>query len=153
MSNQIEYKIATQADLQTMIDIRLEMLKIVNNLPDDYEFADEFVTCSRWYFEKGDQTTVLAFDGERAIGCASMSYIEVMPTFDHPTGRRAHLMNVYTNQNYRRQGIGKIMVEMLIEDAKKKGATEIGLDATTLGRPLYEALGFCDSESYMAIKL
>ena len=111
------------------------------------------VTESRKYFENGDQTTVLAFDGEEVIGCASMSYIWIMPTFSHPTGKRGHLMNVYTRKDYRGKGIAKNMVQMLIDEAKEKGYTEISLDATEMGRPLYEALGFTGSASAMTMNL
>lgn len=34
------------------------------------------------------------------------------------------------------------MVELLIAEAKEKGVTEISLDATEMGRTLYEAIGF-----------
>lgn len=93
----------------------------------------EFVAKSREYFENGNQTTILAIDKE-VIGCATMCYIELMPTFSHPTGKRAHLMNVYTNSRYRRRGIALHMLEMLMEDAKEKGVTEISLDAAEEGR-------------------
>lgn len=53
-------------------------------------------------------------DGDAAIGCATMSFVRIVPTFEHPTGKRAHLMNVYTRQEYRRQGIARKMVESLI---------------------------------------
>lgn len=79
--------------------------------------------------------------------------IRIMPTFDHPTGNRAHLMNVYTNIQYRRQGIARHMVDMLIEEAKEKGVTEISLDATVSGRALYRKCGFMDSEECMVLKL
>ena len=42
------------------------------------------------------------------------------------------------------------MVEILIEEAKENGVTEISLDATKMGRPLYEALGFQASDSCMS---
>ncbi len=138
----MEYKIATKEDIELMMSSRLEMLKVVNDLPADYQYTDELIKESRDYFENGDQTTVLATDNGEVIGCASMSYMRIMPTFSHPTGRRAHLMNVYTRNEYRRQGIARRMCEMLIEDAWNRGATEISLDATTMGRPLYESLGF-----------
>jgi ribosomal protein S18 acetylase RimI-like enzyme len=134
-----------------MMSSRLEMLHVVNDLSGDYEFSDELIDYSRDYFLNGDQTTVLALDGQTVIGCASMSYMTIMPTFSHPTGRRAHLMNVYTNSNYRRQGIARRMVTMLIDDAWGKGATEISLDATESGRPLYESLGFKDSKECMVL--
>lgn len=147
----IEYRIATGDDIELLMSSRLEMLKVVNDLPEDYCFSKEIVDESRKYFASGDQTTVLALDGTEVIGCASNSYIRIMPTFSHPTGRRAHLMNVYTRAAYRRQGIARRMVEMLIEDAWNKGATEISLDATESGRPLYESLGFKDSTECMVL--
>ena len=147
----IEIKIATKDDIDCLMSTRLEMLKVVNDLPEDYEFSDEIINESRDYFLNGDQLTVLAVDGDRAIGCASMSFFRIMPTFSHPTGKRAHLMNVYIRSEYRRQGIARKMVELLIEKTWEKGATEISLDATALGRPLYKSLGFIDSSECMVL--
>lgn len=87
------------------------------------------------------------------MACASMSYIEIMPTFSHSSGKRAHLMNVYTEEHYRRRGIAKHLVNMLIGDARAHGATEISLDATESGRPLYESMGFKASEECMVIDI
>ena len=41
-------------------------------------------------------------------------------------------MNVYTAPDYRGQGIAMRMVEMLIEEARRRGITEISLDATAV---------------------
>ncbi len=147
----IEYRIATQEDIELLMSSRLEMLRIVNDLPDSYEYTDEIISESRDYFLNGDQTTVLALDGGNVIGCASMSYMRIMPTFSHPTGKRAHLMNVYTRNEYRRQGIARKMVLILIDETWKRGATEISLDATVMGRPLYESLGFVNSTECMVL--
>lgn len=151
--NEIVVRKAEKSDIELMMKVRLEMLRVVNNLSDEYVYDQVLVTQSRKYFEDGDQTTVLAFDGEEVIGCASMSYIWIMPTFSHPSGKRAHLMNVYTRCEYRGHGIAKKMVQMLIDEARDKGATEISLDATEMGRPLYEALGFSSSSSAMTMNL
>ena len=138
----MEYRIATAKDIDLLMSSRLEMLKVVNDLPQDYQYDDLIVNESRDYFLNGDHITVLVIDNGEAIGCASMSFMRIMPTFSHPTGKRAHLMNVYTRSEYRRQGIARKMVEILIDETWKRGATEISLDATTMGRPLYESLGF-----------
>ena len=147
----IEYRIATKEDMELLMDSRLEMLHVVNHISEDESFSDELVAYSREYFENGDQTTVLALDGERVIGCATICYIRMMPTFSHPSGKRAHLMNVYTAEAYRRQGIADRMVTMLIENAWDRGVTEISLDATEMGRPLYEKLGFTGSTECMVL--
>jgi len=147
----MEIRIATKNDIELLMSSRLEMLKVVNDLPQDYEYTDEFVNESRDYFLNGDHTTVLAIDNGEVVGCASMSYMRIMPTFSHPTGRRAHLMNVYTRDEYRRRGIARQMCGILIEEAWNRGATEISLDATTMGRPLYESLGFTASSEGMVL--
>lgn len=149
----MEYRVTDANDIDMLMDVRLSMLRIVNDLPADYIFDDELVVSSRRYFLEGDQTTVVAVDDGRCVACASMSYIEIMPTFSHPSGKRAHLMNVYTEESYRRRGIARQLVNMLIEDACAHGATEISLDATESGRPLYESMGFKASEECMVIDI
>lgn len=149
----MEYRIAKKEDTDMLMAIRLEMLREVNALPDDHAFSQEFMANSRQYFEAGNQTTVIALEKGKAAACASLSYIKVMPTFSHPGGNRAHLMNVYTNVCYRGQGVAGKLIRLLIAEAKEKGVTEISLDATDLGRPLYEKLGFCASDECMVMNL
>lgn len=147
-----EIRKATAADIDLMMELRLEMLKVVNDLEQDFEFDRDFIQTSRSYFLEGNQTTVIAFEDEPA-GCATLCYIDLMPTFSHPTGKRAHLMNVYTREKFRRRGIGEQMVKSLIDEAKANGVTEISLDATDEGRLLYEKLGFKDNGEGMTLIL
>ena len=48
----MEYRFATASDIDALIKIRLEMLRIVNDLEDDYVFGEDFVQASRDYFLK-----------------------------------------------------------------------------------------------------
>ncbi len=92
----MQIKKTSAENIEELMEIRLEMLREVNGLAPDAAFDSDLVAHSREYFLHGEQTTVFAMDGEKIAGCASISYITVMQTFDHPTGRRAHLMNIYT---------------------------------------------------------
>jgi ribosomal protein S18 acetylase RimI-like enzyme len=143
---------ATDDDLDVVMSIRIEMLKVVNRLSEDTSFDKELIDNTRDYYRSSNHTTVLAIDHE-VIGCATICYIKVLPTRDHPSGNRAHIMNVYTRSNYRRQGIALKMMKMLIEEARQKGVSEISLDATEAGRPLYESCGFVKSEEGMVLNL
>ena len=148
MKSEISVKIAQKSDLSEVLAIRMEMLSVVNA---GKSFDAAFVERSRDYFTNGAQTTVLAFDGENAVGCATICYVQVMPTYSHPTGNRAHIMNVYVREEYRRRGIAREMMEMLLDEAKSRGVSQITLDATESGRPLYQALGFESSEEFMEL--
>ena len=153
LRNAIQYRFVSPSELDLAMQIRVEMLREVNGLPKDYTFSETLLENSREYFEHGNQVTVVAENEEKVIGCASLSYIKMMPTFSHPSGNRAHLMNVYTNASSRGRGIAKTMVKMLIQEARKHGATEISLDATEAGRYVYRALGFHDSNECMVLEL
>ncbi|MDE6733220.1 MAG: GNAT family N-acetyltransferase [Oscillospiraceae bacterium] len=148
----ITYRKVDNELLETALKMRREMLAIIYG-KDECEFEGGFTRLSAEYFTNGDQTTVLAFDGEHCVGCATICYITLMPTFDHPTGKRAHIMNVYTNADYRRQGIARQMMNMLLDEAKERGATYVSLDATENGRPLYKALGFGENKENMGLDL
>lgn len=148
----MEYRMASDRDIDLLVRSRMETLRAVNGLEEDYRFSERFEEASRKYFLEGDQSTVLAMEEDQVVGCATMCFLELMPTFSHPAGKRAHLMNVYTDPSRRREGIAARMVSMLIEEAWNRGATEISLDATESGRPLYRKLGFRDSDECMVLE-
>ena len=54
---------------------------------------------------------------------------------------------VLTHPEYRRRGFAKQLVMRAIEYAKELGVPSIKLDATELGRPLYESLGFREEQT------
>ena len=144
---------ATEKDIDNLMAIRLEMLREVNGLSDSYEYEESFVENCRKNFLEGNQTDILCFENKTPVACATLCYISMMPTFSHPTGKRAHLMNVYVKKEFRKKGIAKQMLGLLIEEAKSLGVTEISLDATDAGKPLYEAMGFGCNSSAMTLNL
>lgn len=76
---------------------------------------------------------------------------QVMPTYHNPSGKKAYIMNMYTVPEYRRRGIAIKTLDMLIKDTKNKGITSISLEATDMGRPLYEKYGFIKMNDEMEL--
>ena len=54
----------------------------------------------------------------------------------------AWIAMVLVEQSARHQGIGTALVEHAVHAARRRGARSVRLDATALGRPIYEKLGF-----------
>ena len=93
----------------------------------------------------------LVFDGDDFVGAGGISFFKIMPTFHNPTGQKAYIMNMYTKPEYRRKGIAYKTLDLLIAEAKRKDITSISLEATDMGRPLYEKYGFVKMNDEMEL--
>ncbi len=85
------------------------------------------------------------------IGAEGVSFYSVMPTYHNPSGKTAYIMNMYTAPDYRRQGIAYKTLDMLVKMSKERGIDQVSLEATEMGRPLYEKYGFVKMESEMEL--
>ena len=79
------------------------------------------------------------------------SFYQVMPTYHNPTGKKAYIIYIYTSPEYRKQGIAINTLDLLVKDAKEQGVLQIALEASDMGRPLYERYGFVKLEDEMEL--
>lgn len=139
------YKRATLEDIDILTTTRIQVLRAANRLSEDTDMS-EVEKQSYNYYQKalsdGTHIAYLVFDKDRFVGAGGVSFFQVMPTYHNPSGNKAYIMNMYTNPEYRRRGIAYKMLDMLIRDTKSRGITAISLEATDMGRPLYEKYGF-----------
>lgn len=142
---ELNYKKATIDDLEMLVETRISVLRAANKLSDQVDMA-EVKKQSYEYYQKAlsDNTHIayLVFDGEIWIGAGGVSFFRVMPTYHNPTGKKAYIMNMYTKPEYRRKGIAYKTLDLLVAESKRNGISEILLEATDMGKPLYEKYGF-----------
>ena len=148
------YKRATLEDINTLVETRIEVLRAANKLCADTDMG-EVERQSYLYYQKalsdGSHIAYLVFDESGCIGTGGVSFFQVMPTYHNPSGKKAYIMNMYTNHKYRRKGIAYKTLDMLIKEIKSKGISSISLEATDMGRPLYEKYGFVKMNSEMEL--
>lgn len=150
----LEYRKATLKDLDMLTKTRIEVLRAANQLSDDIDMSEVKYESKKYYqtsLKDGSHTAYLVFCGGKFVGAGGVSYYNVMPTYHNHTGRKAYIMNMYTKPEYRRKGIALKTLELLVKDARGKGITNISLEATDMGRPLYEKFGFVAMESEMKL--
>ena len=138
---------------EAAVAIRQRCLREVCGLGAEHVFAEAFLEETRRFLSQGDQTTLLAMDGSMPVACATLCSVRCLPTPGHPTGKRAHLMNVYTDPAYRRRGLARQLLMRLHAEAEARGVTEISLDATADGRRVYETLGYEASDEAMTLDI
>lgn len=150
----VVYKRATIEDINILVETRMEVLRAANKLSEDADMSEvEKQTCD--YYQRalcdGSHIAYLVFDEGHFAGAGGVSFFQVMPTYHNPSGNKAYIMNMYTRPEYRRQGIAYKTLDLLITDAKSKGITAISLEATDMGRPLYEKYGFVKMNDEMEL--
>lgn len=154
MKENYEYKKATIEDINELVRTRIIVLRAVNKLSDDVDMSVVEKESYEYYkraLETGEHITYLVYDNGTFIGAGGVSFYQVMPTYHNPTGKKAYIMNMYTAPEYRRQGIAIHTLDLLVKDVKEQGVLQIALEATYMGRPLYERYGFAKMEDEMEL--
>ena len=61
------------------------------------------------------------------------------------------LMNIYVRPDYRKNGIAKVIVRHLVNEARNRHCGKIYLETTDAGRSLYAAVGFDEMKDMMKL--
>lgn len=150
----LNYKKATLNDIEILTETRIEVLRAANRLSDDVDMTEVKKQSFMYYKEaltNGTHTAYLVFDDDHFAGAGGISYFQVMPTYHNPKGQKAYIMNMYTKPEYRRKGIALKTLDLLVMDARTRGILSISLEATEMGRPLYEKYGFVTMKDEMEL--
>lgn len=75
-------------------------------------------------------------------GIGSVHLREMPGNFKNPSGKWGYIMNMYTVPGFRRRGICKNILNLLVEEGKQFGITAFELHATEEGVLVYSQNGF-----------
>ena len=97
-----------------------------------------------WLFEDVTSGGVVAGGG--------IILIEYHPSPRDPRPRRPWVVNVYTEPPWRRHGLARRLMDVMIEWSRQQGYPNLFLHSSDEGRPLYESLAFAPTNE-MRLKL
>jgi GNAT superfamily N-acetyltransferase len=115
----------------------------------DADVLSAMVNATADYLKKaipeGSFRSWLACDNDRVVAGGAV-VISPWPAHAYDLEcRRATILNVYTEPEYRRRGIARQIMDAMIAWCKQEGFARVTLHASNQGRHLYESLGFEDS--------
>ena len=154
MLEKFEYKRTMPEDIEELVKTRIIVLRAANKLSDDVDMSlveQETYAYYKRALETGEHIAYLVYDNGTFIGAGGVSFYQVMPTYHNPSGKKAYIMNMYTAPEYRRRGIAFHTLDLLVKAAKEQGVSQIALEATDMGQPLYEKYGFVKMEDEMEL--
>ena len=107
----------------------------------------------RHFLKRGDYIGWLAIPQQHPEIIAGGAGVQLRNVLPHPLsrsdkwngiaeGRHAIILNVFTEPDWRHQGIAVLLLERIIEWARAEHLDRLVLHASEAGRPLYESLGF-----------
>jgi GNAT superfamily N-acetyltransferase len=144
---EIIYRKATADDLGALARLRWAMqVDRVPEHPSDQGAWNTYLAAYRDAFadqiSHGGFEAWLAEDGSTAVSCVVLLWWRTPPVFDQLVRRRGMVSSVYTLPQYRRRGISRQLMLLLIARAKELQIRRLVLWASEMGRPMYEGLGF-----------
>ena len=146
---------ATPADATIIARHRARMFEEMGELPS--ERYEALHSAAETYLEdaigRGEYVGWLAAPADdlaRIVAGAGVQRRRVLP---HPVtqadgrvriaeGRHAIVLNVYTDPDWRRRGLGELLMREVMAWARAERLDRLVLHASDAGRPLYERLGF-----------
>jgi len=140
----IAYRKASFNDIEALSAMRVSML--CEEGYTDPDFQETLFRNTSDYLRRGlsDSSIGLwaAAVGDKIIAMCCVSYFHLPPNELCLSGKSAHLGNMYTLPEYRRQGIAAKLLELAAAEAKSNQCERLLLVPTEKGAPLYEKFGF-----------
>jgi GNAT superfamily N-acetyltransferase len=144
---EITYRKVAADDLEALARLRWAMqVERQKDHPSDPKTWETYLAAYRDAFadqiSHGGFDAWLAEENGQAISCVILLWWRTPPVFDQLVRRRGMVSSVYTLPEYRRRGISRRLMLLLIARAKELQIRRLVLWASEMGRPLYEGLGF-----------
>lgn len=142
--NDILIRPAATADIPEIVRQRCRMYEDMHHT--DARALEAMAAMSREYLKtamaNGFFQAWLACQKDRTVAGGA---VIITPWLAHPYDlecRRATILNVYTDPEYRRRGIARTLMQTMIAWCRQQGLARVTLHASEDGRRLYESLGF-----------
>ena len=148
----ITYRKLSSVELDRFIEMRIKQLReegAKENIDLTPALRDYYIR----HMADGTFISWLAFDNERIIGTSGMSVVEKPPYFGCPTGKLGLLSGMFTDKEYRRQGIARELLSRVVDEARKAGCGSVQITASDMGVLLYTDFGFVKNDNFMQYKL
>ncbi|MFV0394002.1 MAG: GNAT family N-acetyltransferase [Coprobacillaceae bacterium] len=144
----IQYRLAKIEEIDFLVELRLKEMAMFTDIP----FPKEHIEDIRSFYElkMKDNTcfTVLGYDKDILVTTGMIYFYHSLASNANPSGKTGYISNIWTHDQYRRQGIASEVMDQLLELAKGKCGM-VCLNASEEGRGLYEKKSFVQNERAM----
>jgi len=145
---ELVYRKLTGDDLETFIQMRIRQLR-EEGASDYHDLAPALRDYYTRHMADGTFVSWLCLDGKRIVGTSGMSFVEKPPYYGCPSGRIGLLSSMFTVPEFRRRGIARKLLSLVVEEAKAYGCGTVQITASDMGALLYSDFGFVKNGNFM----
>lgn len=147
----VRVEVVGTADLADLARMRVHWSTGQPNEPDP-EFAGQFANW--WAGESGERVGWIArAPGGRAVGMANAAIFTRMPRPGCPAVRWAYVANVWVAPDHRRRGVGRALMDVLLDWARTENMQRVVLNPSEISLPLYRSVGFRPADDLLLLEL
>lgn len=148
----VEYRKAQISDIEDLLRIRIDFLidvKKINSKEEEEKTYKSNKAFLEDYLINGDFVQWIALCENKIVATSSVTFYTLPPTSARPNGKVGYIGNMFTYSEYRNRGIATKLFDLAVKEAKENGCGIVLLDATEMGRPMYEKYGFKKADDAM----
>lgn len=140
-------RVATAADLDALVALRLASTRELGTTEPEVGFADRF---RAWFERERQQRTfwIAEHDGG-AVGTTNLLRFTRMPRPATDTGGWGYLGNMFVLPEHRDRGIGGALLAAVVAHADELGLDRIVLNPTERSVPFYRWAGFDEARTLL----
>lgn len=144
----VEYRKLVDEDLNLFIEMRISQLQ-EEGAKAIFDLKPYLLDYYTRHLDDNTFVSWLAVDNNKIIGTSGMSFVEKPPYYSCPSGKIGLLSSMYVIKEYRRKGIGKFLLDKIVNEAKDFGCDSVQITASDMGVLLYTDYGFKKNANFM----
>ena len=152
----MELRRVSADDAAVLTELRIKMRRERESVPapedmHSFEKANfDFFTSA---LADGSYIGFIALEEGKVAGTGGICLHNHPPSYGVPNGKSACLLNMYTLPEFRKKGVAGKILAALIDSAREAGCCKVFLNASDMGKPLYQKFGFSDVANEMVLDL
>ena len=148
----ISYRRLLPEDIPVLVQMRQSQLieEGFQNPPDIFEALQEYYKA---HLADGSFVSWVAVANGEIVATSGLSFLAYVPAFNNPSGLAGMVSSMYTVKAYRRLGIAKTLLGLVVDEARERSCGFVSVSASEMGKYLYRSFGFVENKSDMRFLL
>ena len=142
---------AEQCDV--FCQLRLKLFEAVGEINQNTDVSELALATKKYYLSHIEKDLLcwgISLD-DKIVSMASLCLFSRLPYLENLSGIEGYILNVYTLPSFREKGMAEILINTIIDYAKKNSVKRLWLNSSEQGKSIYKKCGFVEKNNEMEL--